>query len=175
MFESCILKSGQMGPFVSFKAAAWFLLPLFCCFSQAATTTSSVVLISPVSVMTSIAGIAPVISTSGGWITIRLSVPQIKQLSGFAPAPREETTGNSRELPDGIEAEKPNLDSVEVQVSEEGSSLNVPSDFATLGIQGQPIVSLNLSKANTTLGAAGARSAINPEKPNGYKLTVGFN
>jgi len=175
MLASHFFKSGLIGPLVSFKTTAWSLLTLFCGLSNAATATSTVVLISPVSVMTSIAAIAPVVSTAGGWITIRLSVPQIKSLPGPASVPKEETTGKSPDLMEGIEAEKPNLDPADVQVSEDRSGFNLPSDFATLGLSGQPIVSLDLSKANTPLDVAGARSAVSPNPPNNYKLTAGFN
>lgn len=175
MFVSRLFKFEQIGPLVSFKAAAWSLLTLFCGLSNAATATSTVVLISPVSVMTSIAAIAPVISTAGGWITIRLSVPQIKSLPGPASVPKEETTGKSRELLEGIEAEEPNLEPSDVQVSEDRSGINIPSDFATLGLSGQPIISLDLSKANTQLDAASVRGAASPQQPNNYKLTAGFN
>jgi hypothetical protein len=175
MLASRFFKSEQFGPLVSFKTAAWSLLTLFCGFSNAATATSTVVLISPVSVMTSIAAIAPVITTAGGWITIRLSVPQIKQLSGPSAVPKEENTGKSRELLEGIEAEKPNLEPADVQVSEDRSGLNIPSDFATLGLSGQPIVSVNLSTTNTPLDAAGLLGVVSPNPPKNYRLTAGFN
>lgn len=175
MLKSMILKYWQIRQLVSFKTTACVLLPLFSGLSKAATTTSTVVLISPVNVMSSIAGIAPVISTSGGWITIRLSVPQLKQSSAPVSGTKDETTGRSTELLNEIEAEKPNLESADVLVSEEGSSLNIPLDMAGLGLKGQPIVSLNLSNANSKLDAFGVRNAVNPNPPNGYKLTVGFN
>lgn len=175
MLASRFFKSRQIGPLVSFKTAAWSLLTLFCGLSNAATATSTVVLISPVSVMTSISAIAPVISAAGGWITIRLSVPQIKSLSVPASVPKEETTGKSRELLEGIEAEKPNLEPADVQVSEDRSGLNIPSNFVTLGLSGQPIVSVNLSTTNTPLDAAGLLGVVSPNPPKNYRLTAGFN
>lgn len=175
MIESRFFKSGQIGPLISFKTAAWSFLTLFCGLSNAATTTSTVVLISPVSVMTSIAAIAPVISTAGGWITIRLSVPQIKQLAGPSSVPKEETTGKSTELLEEIEAEKPKLEPADVLVSEDRSGLNIPSNFASLGLSGQPIVSLDLSNANTQLDAAGVGGVVSPNPSMNYKLTAGFN
>jgi len=178
MLASRVFKSGQIEILFSLKTAACLVFSLACGLSSAATTastTSTVVLISPVSVMTSIAGIAPVITTSGGWITIRLSVPQLNQLSTPVSGTKEETMGKSTESPDGIEAEKPNLEPADVLVSDMGSGLIIPSDSATLGLKGQPIVSLNLTNANTKLDAAGVRNAVNPNPPNGFKLTVGFN
>lgn len=175
MFGIRVLKFAQVSPFVPCKTAAWFLLTLFCGFAKAATTTSTVVLISPVNVMTSISAIAPVISMAGGWITIRLSVPQLKQLSGPGSGAKEETTGKSKEPPDAVEAEKPPLEPAEVLVSEDSQSLSVPAEFTTLGLAGQPIVSLNLSKANTQLGATFVRSAVQADKPNDIKLTAAFN
>jgi hypothetical protein len=175
MLASRFFKSGQIGPLASFKTAAWSLLTLFCGLSNAATATSTVVLISPVSVMTSISAIAPVISAAGGWITIRLSVPQIKSLPVPASVPKEETTGKSTELLEGIEAEKPNLEPADVQVSEDRSGLNIPSNFATLGLSGQPIVSVNLSTTNTPLDAAGLLGVVTPNPPKNYRLTAGFN
>ena len=175
MLASRFFKSGLLGPLVSFKTAAWSFLTLFCGLSNAATATSTVVLISPVSVMTSIAAIAPVISTAGGWITIRLSVPQPKSLPGPASVPKEETTGKSTELLEEIEAEKPNLEPADVQVSEDRSGLNTPSNLAILGLSGQPIVSLDLSNANTPLDDAGVRGVVSPNPPKNYRLTAGFN
>ena len=178
MLASRVFKFGQIEKLFSFKTAACFVLSLACGLSSAATTastTSTVVLISPVSVMTSVAGIAPVITTSGGWITIRLSVPQLRQLSGPVSRPKEEAMGKSTDVLDAIEAEKPNLDPADVLVSDEGSDRSIPLDIAALGLKGQPMVFLNLSNANTKLDAAGVRTAVNSDKPNGYKLTVGFN
>ncbi len=152
MFGLCILKSRQIRAFVSFKSAALFFLPLLCGLSHAATATSSVVLISPVNVMTSIAVIAPVVSISAGWVTVRLSVPQLKQFSGIGPGLQDEITGRPAELHENMEAAKPEL-----------------------VLKGQPIVSLNLSKGNASPDAAGVPSAAKADKLNDYKLTVVFN
>lgn len=178
MLASRVFNSGQIEKLFLFKTAACLVLSLVCGLSNAATTTSTtstVVLISPVSVMTSISGIVPVIITSGGWITIRLSVPQLRQLSGPVSGPKEEAMGKSTDVLDAIEAEKPNLDPADMLVSDEGSDRSIPLDIAALGLKGQPMVFLNLSNANTKSEAAGVRNAVNPDKPNGYKLTVGFN
>lgn len=178
MLASRVFKSGQIEKFFSFKTAACLVLSLVCGLSNAATTTSTtstVVLISPVSVMSSIAGIAPVISNSGGWITIRLSVPQFNQLSAPVFRVKEETIGKATESEDDIEAEKSNFEPADVLVSDEGGGFNISSVTTALGLNGQPIVSLNLSNANTKSEAAGVSTAVNPDKPNGYKLTVGFN
>jgi hypothetical protein len=181
MVASRVFKSGQNEKLFSFKTAACLVLSLVCGLTNAATTTSTtsttstVVLISPVSVMTSIAGIAPVITTSGGWITIRLSVPQLRQLSGPVSGPKEEAMGKSTDVLDAIEAEKPNLDPADLVVSDEGSDRSIPLDIKALGLKGQPVVFLNLSNANAKSDAVGVRTVVNPDKPNGYKLTVGFN
>jgi hypothetical protein len=89
--------------------------------------------------------------------------------------PKEEAVGKSADVLDGIEAEKPNFDPADVLVSDEGSVRSIPLDIESLGLKGQPMVFLNLSNVNTKLDAAGVRPAVNPDKPNGYKLTVGFN
>jgi hypothetical protein len=167
--------SRQIRGIISSKTATFLLLNSICGFSSAATAMSSVVLTSPVNVMAAIANIAPVISISAGWVTIRLSVPQSKQASDVVPALKDETAGRPMESLDKIDSVMPNMAVPDVLVSYDRGSLSLLAESPELALGGQPIASLNFSRGNAQLDAAGMLNTRNSGITNDYKLTVVFN
>jgi hypothetical protein len=102
-------------------------------------------------------------------------VPQTKQSSEILPAMKDDTAGRPIELLEKIDSAKPDIAVPDVLVSYDRGSLSLLSESPELALSGQPIASLNFSKGNDPIKAAGLLNATYVVMPNDYKLTVVFN